>query len=152
MSRLSCGLVMYRRRAGGLEVLLVHPGGPCFAKKDDGHWSIPKGEPDGAEDPLAVAIREFAEETGFTAAGPFLELGTIQQKGGKTVHAWAFEGDCDPSKLRSNRIRIEWPPRSGRCIEIPEVDRGAFFDLEQAKRKIKPAQIPLLERLAAKLA
>src|SRR5271156_1205352 len=117
---------MYRRR-GDLEVFLVHPGGPHFAKKDMGAWTIPKGEYLEGESPLEAAKREFQEETGFAVCDGFLDLGWIKQKGGKIVTAWAFEGDCDPSKLISNYCEVEWPPNSGRLIEIPEVDRGSWF-------------------------
>jgi predicted NUDIX family NTP pyrophosphohydrolase len=141
---------MYRRR-GDLEVFLVHPGGPHFAKKDLGAWGIPKGEYLDGEEPLQAAVREFQEETGFTASGDFLDLGSIKQKGGKIVTGWAFEGDCDPGKLTSNYCEVEWPPKSGRLIEIPEVDRGAWFSLAEAKERIKPTQIPLLDRLSLAL-
>ena len=142
---------MYRFQDGQLEVLLVHPGGPFFRQKDEGVWSIPKGEIDPGEDLLATAQREFKEETGFKPAPPFIELAPITQKGGKIVHAWAFKGDCDPAKLRSNLFKIEWPPRSGRMREFPEADRAAWFAPGEAKRKIKPAQVPLLENLEREL-
>jgi predicted NUDIX family NTP pyrophosphohydrolase len=142
---------MYRGRRRDLEVFLVHPGGPHFAKKDEGYWTIPKGEYLDGEQPLEAAVREFQEETGFNASGDFLELGWIKQKGGKIVSGWAFEGDCDPDKLISNHCEVEWPPKSGRRIEIPEVDRGAWFSLKEAKKRIKPTQIPLLERLSLAL-
>jgi predicted NUDIX family NTP pyrophosphohydrolase len=142
---------MYRRRLPELEVFLVHPGGPFFAKKDLAAWTIPKGEYAEDEPPLQAAQREFQEETGFTASGQFLDLGTIKQAGGKLVSAWAFEGDCDPDKLISNRCEIEWPPRSGRLIEIPEVDRGAWFSIAEARERIKSTQIPLLDRLLTAL-
>ena len=140
----SAGLLMYRER----EVFLVHPGGPFWAKKDLGAWSIAKGEYAEGEPPLEAARREFHEETGFVAAGDFLDLGTIKQAGGKLVSAWAFAGDCDPAKLVSNRFQIEWPPRSGRLMEIPEVDRGAWFSLAAARERILKSQIPFLDRLA----
>jgi predicted NUDIX family NTP pyrophosphohydrolase len=143
---------MYRRTLLEVEVFLVHPGGPFFAKKDLGAWTIPKGEYAEDEPPLQAAQREFQEETGFTASGQFLDLGTIKQAGGKLVSAWAFEGDCDPDKLISNRCEIEWPPRSGRLIEIPEVDRGAWFFIAEARERIKSTQIPLLDRLLTTLA
>ncbi len=150
-SRRSAGLLMYRVRQGAIEVLLAHPGGPLFAKKDDGHWTIPKGEYGDDEDALAAARREFREETGIEpdSTGTFIGLGEIEQKGGKRVRAWAFEGDCDVSKIISNTFEMEWPPRSGRKQAFPEVDRCAFFSIEDAKRKIKQTQIPLLERLLA---
>jgi predicted NUDIX family NTP pyrophosphohydrolase len=141
---------MYRRRRD-LEVFLVHPGGPHFAKKDLGAWGIPKGEYLDGEQPLQAAVREFQEETGFAATWSFLDLGWIKQKGGKIVAAWAFEGDCDPNKLTSNHCEVEWPPKSGRLIEIPEVDRGAWFSLAEAKERIKSTQIPLLDRLSLAL-
>jgi predicted NUDIX family NTP pyrophosphohydrolase len=143
---------MYRRTLLEVEVFLVHPGGPFFAKKDLAAWTIPKGEYAEDEPPLQAAQREFQEETGFTASGQFLDLGTIKQAGGKLVSAWAFEGDCDPDKLISNRGEIEWPPRSGRLIEIPEVDRGAWFFIAEARERIKSTQIPLLDRLLTTLA
>ena len=141
---------MYRR-VNGLEVFLVHPGGPYFAKKDLGAWTIPKGEYLEGEPALEAAKREFQEETGFPVSKPFLELGSITQKGGKIVTAWAFEGNCDPAKMISNHCEIEWPARSGRMIEIPEADRGAWFSIDEAKDRIKETQIPLLNRLGATL-
>ena len=151
MPKRSAGLLMYRRSPASpasLEVLLVHPGGPFWAHKDKGAWTIPKGEPEAGEDLLLAAQREFAEETGFTAHGPFAELGVIQQAGGKIVSAWAFEGDCDPRKIQSKACKVEWPPRSNRLIEVPEVDRGDWFTLAAAKEYILSSQGPLLERLA----
>jgi len=152
MPKRSAGLLLYRRARSGLEVLLVHPGGPFWAKKDRGAWSIPKGEYLDGEDPLVAARREFQEETGFTAAANYVELGSVQQASGKVVSVWAVEGDCDPALLVSNLCQIEWPPHSGRTIEIPEVDRGAWLLLEEAKGRVNPAQQPFLDRLAAKLA
>jgi predicted NUDIX family NTP pyrophosphohydrolase len=143
---------MYRRRDGALEVFLVHPGGPFWAKKDAGAWSIPKGEIDPTEEPLAAARREFTEETGFAAAGAFQPLAPITQAGGKVVQAWAFESDADPTSLRSNTFSIEWPPRSGRQTSFPEVDRAAWFPLDLARKKINPAQVDLLDELEASLA
>ena len=128
MPRLSAGLLMYRLRNGTVEVLLAHPGGPFYINKDDGAWTIPKGEPDTSEELLRTAEREFAEETGLKPHGPYLELAPIQQKGGKIVHAWAFEGDCDPATIRSSLFMLEWPPKSGRQMMFPEVDRAGFFD------------------------
>lgn len=147
MPKISAGIVLYRIRDEELEVLLVHPGGPFFRNKDAGAWSIPKGETDGEEDLLAVALRELEEETGLKPAGPFVALKPIKQKGGKLVHAWACAGDCDPTQIKSNTFTIEWPPRSGRMQEFPEVDRAEFFDLATAKEKINPAQAALLEEL-----
>jgi predicted NUDIX family NTP pyrophosphohydrolase len=148
MSRLSAGLLMFRFREGRLEVLLAHPGGPFFKNNDEGAWSIPKGEIDPDEDPLAAARREFREETGVAPSDPFIPLAPVKQKGGKTVHAWAFQGDCDPAALVSNTFTIEWPPKSGRQSEFPEIDRAEFFDLAAAKRKINPAQVSFVEELA----
>ena len=142
---------MYRRREGHLEVFLVHPGGPFWAKKDLGAWSISKGEYVEGELALEAARREFEEETGFAVEGDLLELGAVQQAGGKIVSAWAFEGDCDPGKLVSNRCQVEWPPRSGRQIEIPEVDRGDWFSIAGAKEHILKSQVPFLERLSSLL-
>ena len=149
MPRQSAGLLLYRRRDGALEVLLVHPGGPLWAKRDLGAWSIPKGEIHPGEDPLAAARREFAEETGLPAAGPFVALGAIRQRGGKRVDAWAAPGDFDPASLNSVEFELEWPPRSGARRRFPEVDRAAWFALDEARRRILPAQAPLLDRLAA---
>ena len=151
MSKISAGILLYRIRQGAIEVLLVHPGGPFFRSKDDGAWSIPKGESDGDDDLLAVARREFEEETGQTPSGPFIALEPIKQKGGKVVHAWAYQGDCDPAQIKSNTFSLEWPPKSGRTQEFPEIDRAGFFGLVEAKRKINPAQAALLEELAASL-
>jgi len=134
-----------------MEVLLVHPGGPFWAKKDLGAWSVPKGEVDEGEDPRACALRELGEELGSglgLSAGDLTELGSVRQKGGKTVHCWAAEGDFDPAELRSNTFTMEWPPRSGKEREFPEVDRAEWFGLEAAREKINPAQAELLDRLA----
>ena len=142
---------MYRRRNPQLEVFLVHPGGPFWARKDLGAWSICKGEYAEDEPPLEAAKREFREETGFLAQGSFMDLGTVQQSGGKVVSAWAFEGDGDPALLISNRCQVEWPPRSGRTIEIPEVDRGGWFSLDEARQRILKSQAPFLDRLSRML-
>lgn len=147
MPQVSAGLLMYRRRGDRIEVLLVHPGGPIWADRDDGAWSIPKGEAAPGEPLLDVACREFREETGFEPAGPYHKLTPVRQKSGKIVHAWAFEGDCDPARLRSNTFRMIWPPRSGQLQTFPEVDRAAFFSLEEAARKINGGQVPLLAEL-----
>ena len=147
MAKISAGLVMYRIRRGRPQFLLVHPGGPFFKNKDEGAWSIPKGEVAPDEDLLAAAQREFREELGLEPQGPFLPLEPIRQKSGKRVYAWAFEGDCDPSEIRSNTFTMEWPPKSGRMVEFPEIDRAAFFGFETACKKILPAQQPLLEQL-----
>ncbi len=138
---------MFRRRESGPEVLLVHPGGPFWAKKDLGAWTIPKGELEDGEDELATARREFEEETGIRPAGPFHALGHVKQKSGKVVHAWAFEGDCAPETLRSNTFKVEWPARSGQWREFAEVDRADWFTLEAARQRINPAQVPLLDAL-----
>lgn len=150
MSKVSAGLLMYRVREGKLEFLLAHPGGPFWKDRDAGAWTIPKGEIRPGEEPLAAAQREFEEEVGFKPQGRFIELTPIRQRSGKLVHAWGFEGDCDPSCVHSNVFNMEWPPHSGRFEECPEVDRAAFFDLEEARKKINPAQMPLLEEMAAK--
>jgi predicted NUDIX family NTP pyrophosphohydrolase len=147
MPRVSAGLLMYRIRDGKLQVLLAHPGGPFFKNKDEGAWTIPKGEVESDEDFLEAAKREFKEETGVTPTGPFTALTPIRQKGGKIVHAWAFEGDCDPGAIVSNTFRIEWPPRSGRLMDFPEIDRAEFYDLAVARRKIKAAQAALIDEL-----
>ena len=137
MPRLIAGLLMYRIQDWIIQVLLAHPGGPFFRNKDDGSWSIPKGEPDADEDLMVTAQREFEEETGIEPTGPFIPLEPIKQKGGKIVHAWAFEGDCDPAAITSNTFTMEWPPKSGRQMEFPEINRAEFFDLDTARKKIK---------------
>ncbi|MBI3881900.1 MAG: NUDIX domain-containing protein [Verrucomicrobia bacterium] len=147
----SAGLLMYRQREGALEVLLAHPGGPFFTEKDDGAWTIPKGLVKRDEDKLAAAQREFTEETGFKIQPPFLELGSLKQNSGKTVHAWAFAGDADPAAVVSNTFEIEWPPRSGQMQEFPEVDRVAWFPLAVAHLRIHLAQRPFLRTLEEKL-
>ena len=147
MAKTSAGIVLYRRGVDGVQVLLVHPGGPFWKNKDRGAWMIPKGEIEEDRDPLEVALREFEEETGTRPVGPLDALAPIRQKGGKLVHAWACEGDLDPEAIESNTFTMEWPPRSGRTAEFPEVDRAAWFDLEEAKEKILPSQLPLLEEL-----
>jgi len=146
-SRRSAGLLLYRLRGGSPEVLLVHPGGPFWARKDLGAWTLPKGEPAPGEEPLDAARREFREETGFSPGGPFLPLRPVRQRGGKEVLAWAVAGDVDPSALRSNTFSLEWPPRSGRRAEFPEVDRAAWFGIEAARERILPGQAPLLDEL-----
>jgi predicted NUDIX family NTP pyrophosphohydrolase len=148
----SAGLVLFRRGSGSIEVLLAHPGGPFWKDRYTGAWTIPKGGIHEGEDPLQTAVREFTEETGFTPKGPFVPLGSIVQRSGKIVHAWAFEGDCDPAQLTSVTTTTEWPPRSGRQIEIPEIDRGQFFPLDAARRAINVAQVALLDRLVKALA
>jgi predicted NUDIX family NTP pyrophosphohydrolase len=151
MPKRSAGLLVYRRRPHGAEAFLVHPGGPFWAKKDLGAWSIPKGEPAPGEDALAAAKREFAEETGQTVDGEFTKLPPCRQAGGKEIVAWAIEGEVDDAAITSNTCTIEWPVRSGRRIEIPEVDRGAWFSLADAKRRINSGQVPLIEALARSL-
>jgi len=146
-SRVSAGLLMYRMRNGHLQVLLAHPGGPFFAHKDLGSWSIPKGEIEPDEDPLDAARREFQEEIGLSPQGPFIPLSPVQQKGGKIVHAWAFEGDFDSRTLLSNTFLLEWPPGSGQQQAFPEVDRAEFFDVAVAKQKIKASQAAMIEEL-----
>jgi len=138
---------MYRIHDGELQMLLAHPGGPFFKNKDDGAWTIPKGEIEPGEDLLEAAKREFKEETGVTPTGPFIALTPIKQKGGKIVHAWAFRGECDPGAIVSNTFTMEWPPNSGRQTEFPEIDRADFFDVAAAKRKIKAGQEALIEEL-----
>jgi predicted NUDIX family NTP pyrophosphohydrolase len=146
----SAGLLMFRRTdAGGLEVLLAHPGGPFWARKDDGAWTLPKGGCNDGEDPLDAACREFLEETGHAARGPFLDLGEVRLKSGKRVRAWACAGDLDPAALASNLFEMEWPPRSGRLRQFPEIDRVAWFPPAAARRKLMPAQQPFVDRLVA---
>lgn len=151
MPKCSAGLLMFRRTNKELELFLVHPGGPFWAGKDQGAWTIPKGEYVEGEEPLAAARREFTEETGFDAKGEFIDLGTVKQPSGKIVNAWAFEGDCDPQKLVSNTCSIEWPPRSRKMMEIPEVDRGAWFTLAGARGAILNSQQPFLDMLLRKI-
>jgi predicted NUDIX family NTP pyrophosphohydrolase len=148
----SAGLLLFRRGSAGLEVLLAHPGGPFWASRDTGAWTIPKGLAEAGEDLLSAARREFAEETGLRPDGPFLPLGDIRQKGGKVVHAWACEGDADPAALTSNLVSVEWPAGSGRRIEFPEVDRCAWFAPAEAREKLNPAQAAFVERLEVVLA
>ena len=148
--KISAGLLLYRRR-GELEVFLVHPGGPFWAKKDAGAWSIPKGEIGEGEEPLQAAQREFLEETGFPIGGEFRPLELLKQSGGKSVHAWAVEADCDPSELRSNLFSLEWPPKSGQTREFPEVDRAAWFTIPQAREKILKGQIGFIDQLVGLL-
>jgi len=148
MSKKSAGLLMFRRRNAFIEVLLVHPGGPFWSKKDIGSWSLPKGEYED-EDPLQVARREFEEETGYPVTGDFLPLMPLRQSSGKIVSAWAVEGNCDAAGIKSNTFLLEWPPRSGKRIEIPEVDRAEWFTIPEAKARIAEAQRPFLDRLMA---
>jgi predicted NUDIX family NTP pyrophosphohydrolase len=148
----SAGLLLYRRSQGELEVFLAHPGGPFWKDRDAGAWTIPKGVLDPDEDPLDAARREFNEETGIVPKEPFIPLGTVRQRAGKTIHAWAWEGDADAAKATSNEMRTEWPRGSGRWITYPEVDRCAWFDTRTAKARINAAQAELIERLEAFLA
>jgi predicted NUDIX family NTP pyrophosphohydrolase len=151
-SRVSAGLLMYRFRNGSLQIFLAHPGGPLYQKKDEGYWTIPKGEPPADESLLDAAIREFEEETGMKPHGPYFELGSIIQKGGKAVHCWAFAGDHDSAQpIRSNLFEMQWPPKSGRFQSFPEVDRAQFFTLAEGKKKLKSTQWPLVECLIANL-
>jgi predicted NUDIX family NTP pyrophosphohydrolase len=143
--------MMYRKALNTIEIFLVHPGGPYWSKKNEGFWTIPKGEYETDEEPLAAAIREFQEETGFKVSEPFVELGSIKQKTGKIVLAWAFEGNCEPTSLVSNTCEIEWPPRSGKKMLIPEVDRGEWFSLDTAREFLRMEQFPLLDRLMQRL-
>lgn len=148
----SSGLVLFRRRPSGLEIFLAHPGGPFWAKRDAGAWSIPKGLVEDNEDLLSAAVREFTEETGVTPVGPFIPLGDIKQKAGKTVHAWAWEGDADARSTTSNMVRTEWPRGSGKWLTYPEVDRCAWFDAATARLRLNPAQAELVDRLEQALA
>ena len=145
MTRVSAGLLMYRIHDAKLQVLLAHPGGPFYRNKDEGVWTIPKGEINPEEDLQDAAKREFEEETGLKPTGQFLALKPIRQKGGKIVHAWAFQGDCDPTAIVSNTFSMEWPPKSGRQVEVPEIDRADFFDVDAARRKINAAQMAFVE-------
>ena len=151
MAKTSAGILPYRARSGRLEVLLVHPGGPFWARKDLGSWSIAKGEYEEGEDPLQAALREFFEETGFRPAGPFLPLTQRKQASGKLVDAWATESDWDPSRLVSNSFSMEWPKGSGRVREFPEVDRAEWFEISEAMRRINPAQAGFIDELVEKL-
>src|SRR6478752_7273761 len=151
-AKISAGLLVHRLVGGGLEVLLVHPGGPFWAKKDDGAWFIPKGELEAGEEPLGAARREFREELGFEApTGEPLELGSVKNKSGKLIHAWALSGDLELEGFQSNTFEMEWPPRSGKQRAFPEVDRAQYFGVEQALQKMHPAELPLLERLLREL-
>lgn len=152
MGKVSAGLVMYRIRDGQLQFLLVHPGGPFWAKKDVGAWFIPKGEVNPGEDLLQGAKREFAEETGLSVEASFVALGSVKHKSGKTVYAWAFHGDCDPNTIKSNTFTLEWPPKSKQKRQFPEIDRAAFLTLEQAQTKMHPDEFALLQRLSETLA
>ena len=147
MQQISAGLLMYRKSGSFLEVFLVHPGGPIWAKRDQGAWSIPKGLIGEGEDKLEAAQREFAEETSILPSEPFIYLGEIRQKSGKHVYGWAFEGNCDSSQVKSNTFALEWPPKSGQMKEFPEIDKGEFFSLSDARRTINQNQAEFLDRL-----
>lgn len=147
MPPVSAGLLMFRVRCSRLQVLLAHPGGPLWRNKDEGAWTIPKGEVQPGEDALDAAIREFEEETGCRPSPPYIPLGVIRQKSGKRVHAWAFEGDCDPAQVRSNVFSMEWPPKSGKQQQFPEIDRAEFFSMDEARKKINPAQAAFADTL-----
>jgi predicted NUDIX family NTP pyrophosphohydrolase len=149
--KISAGLLLYRRGGDGLEVFLAHPGGPFWTHKDAGAWTIPKGLIEPGEEPLAAALREFEEETGLRPQGPFLPLGSIRQRAGKEIHAWAWEGDADADRVTSNMVRTEWPRGSGRWLTFPEVDRCGWFDPGTARRRINPAQAELITRLETAL-
>jgi len=151
VTKRSAGILLFRKSHGGVELLLAHPGGPFWAGKDEGAWSIPKGEYDGSEDAQIAARRELAEETGIVVSGQLIELGTYKQPSGKLVSAWAIEGDFDPRDLKSNNCRVEWPPRSGRIMDVPEVDRAAWFSIDDALKKITKGQLPIVQALAKKL-
>lgn len=150
-ARVSAGLLIYRRGTTGLQVFLVHPGGPYWARKDVGAWSLPKGEVEPGEDPLAAARRECEEETGHRIEGPAVPLGSVTMRSGKVVHAWAVEGDLDVAQVRSTTFSLEWPPRSGRLQTFPEVDRAAWFAIAEARLRLHPAQVPFLHRLETTL-
>ena len=152
MKKLSAGLLVYRQSDGGVEVLIAHPGGPFWSKKDLGAWSLPKGEYQEDEDALTAACREFAEEIGRPAPeGQFIDLGEVKMKSGKLVHGWAVAGDLDATKIKSNTMSIEWPPKSGRQTEFPEVDKAEWFDLTSAAQKLHPVQAEFIQRLAEQL-
>jgi predicted NUDIX family NTP pyrophosphohydrolase len=151
MTKKSAGILLHRSTRNSVEVLLVHPGGPFWAKKDAGVWSIPKGEFSDDEDPLEAAKREFLEETGMEISGKFIELSPITQKSGKIVYAWAVRGDIDPARIRSNTFEIEWPPKSGKKQQFPEIDRGEWFSIDVAKGKINPRQGALIDELLKRL-
>ncbi len=151
MAKKSAGILLFRKTAAELEVFLVHPGGPFWMNKDEGSWSIPKGEYEDNEDPKTAALREFEEETGSAIAGEFIALDPLRQPGGKTVHAWAIRGDVDPQKIKSNTFKIEWPPKSGKQQEFPEIDRAEWFTAQRAMRKILKGQVGFITQLVEKL-
>ena len=145
--KVSAGILVWKAADDELRVLLAHPGGPLFRNKDRGAWTIPKGEVEPGEDLLDAARREFSEETGFPVEGPFVELGVVRLKSGKCVHAWAAAGDCDPAQMEGDLFEMKWPPRSGRRQRFPEIDRVEFFTVDEARQRINPAQIPLIDEL-----
>ncbi|MEO8337063.1 MAG: NUDIX domain-containing protein [bacterium] len=149
MPKRSAGVLLFRRSPTGLEVLLVHPGGPFWARKDAASWSIPKGEISDGEDPLTAAKREFAEETGHAVDGDYIALEPVKLPSGKVVHAWVLEGDCDATQIISNNFTMEWPPKSGRQAEFPEVDRAGWFGIDAAREKLSKGQVSLLDQLIA---
>ena len=151
MPQKSAGILLYRIQQNNIEIFLVHPGGPFWSKKDDGAWSIPKGEFNENEEPLAAAKREFEEETGIKISGDFMQLSPVKQKGGKMVYAWAVEGDIDPEKIKSNSFELEWPPRSGKMKSFPEIDKAGWFHLSDAQKKILEAQSALIRELVSKI-
>ena len=151
MPKKSAGIILYRIQNDLLEILLVHPGGPFWAKKDDGAWTIPKGEFDDDEDPLDAAKREFEEETGQKVSGKFIELSPVKQKSGKLIYAWAVKGEMDPATIKSNEFEIEWPPRSGKKKSFPEIDKAGWFNLKEAQKKIIEGQFVLIKELETKL-
>jgi len=151
MTKKSAGILLYRFREGELQVFLVHPGGPFWARKDKAAWSIPKGEFDDLEAPLEAAKREFQEETGMPVTGDFINLGEIKQPGRKIIYVWAVEGDCDPAAIKSNTFEMQWPPKSGKYKSFPEVDRAGWFSLGAAREKLHKGQVVLIDRLAEKL-
>jgi len=151
MPKTSAGILLFRRRSTGLQVLLVHPGGPLWTRKDEGFWGIPKGEVGTGEDLFVAAQREFAEEVGFKPVGPFISLAPVKLRSGKIVHAWACEADFDPATLKSNSFTMEWPPHSGKQVEFPEVDRAEWFTVEQARVKTSPGQMGLVLELERRL-
>jgi predicted NUDIX family NTP pyrophosphohydrolase len=151
MGKKAAGILLYRRKGSSTEVFLIHPGGPFWANKDDGSWSIPKGELSENEDPLVEAQREFQEETGFALQGPFVPIGSVKQSNGKVVQGWACEGDLDASAIHSNSFRLEWPPRSGKYQDFPEADRAEWFSLAVARKKILKPQLKFLENLESRL-
>jgi predicted NUDIX family NTP pyrophosphohydrolase len=151
MSKTSAGVLLYRKSGGKLEIFLVHPGGPFWRNKDNGAWSVPKGEIGPDEDALAAAKREFEEETGFTLDGDFVQLQAVKQSSGKAVYAWAVEGDCDALQLTSNTFEMKWPPKSGRVQTFPEIDKSEWFSISVAREKIIKGQLPLLDELEQRL-